>query len=54
MSNYVFFCLDCNEEFTQHMNMSEYEKGGLTCPKCGGKRVTQHVEAFAAVTSRKS
>ena len=54
MSNYVLFCLDCSREFTLHMNMSEYEKGGLVCPTCGSKRVTQHVEAFSAVTSKKS
>ena len=54
MSNYAFFCLDCQQEFTQHLLMSEYEKGGFTCPKCGGDRVTQKVEAFSAVTSKKS
>jgi putative FmdB family regulatory protein len=54
MSNYVFFCLDCNREFTQHLLMSEYEKGGITCPMCGGTRVTQRVEAFSAVTAKKS
>ena len=54
MSNYVFFCLDCNREFTQHLLMSEFEKGGITCPKCGGTHVTQRVEAFSAVTSKKS
>ena len=54
MSNYVFFCLDCNKEFTQHLLMSEFEKGRMTCPICQGTRVTQRVEAFSAVTSKKS
>ncbi len=54
MSNYAFFCLDCQEEFMQHLLMSEYEKEERTCPKCGGLRVTQRVEAFSAVTSKKS
>jgi putative FmdB family regulatory protein len=54
MSNYLFFCQDCNLEFTQHLLMSEFEKGIMICPKCGGKRVTQRVEAFSAVTSKKS
>ncbi len=54
MSHYVFLCLDCNKEFTQHLLISEFEKGGLTCPDCGGKNVTQRVEAFSAVTSHKS
>ena len=54
MSNYVFFCLDCNREFTQHLLMSEFERGNITCPKCGSTHVTQRVEAFSAVTSKKS
>jgi len=54
MSNYVFFCLDCNREFTQHLLMSEFERGNITCPKCGSAHVTQRVEAFSAVTSKKS
>jgi putative FmdB family regulatory protein len=54
MSHYAFVCLECNEEFAQVLLISEFEKGGITCPKCGGKRVLQKVEAFAAVTSRKS
>ena len=54
MSNYVFLCLDCNHEFSQHLLISEFEKGGVVCPKCGSKHVTQHVEAFSAVTSKKS
>ena len=54
MSNYVFFCLDCNREFIQHLRMSEFEKGGILCPACGGAHVTQRVEAFSAVTSKKS
>jgi len=54
MSLYVFFCEDCNQEFTETLHMSDFEKGGITCPKCGGKRVHQRVEAFSAVTSKKS
>ncbi len=54
MSYYVFVCLDCKEEFSERLLISEFEKGGIKCPKCGGSKVTQKVEAFAAVTSRKS
>ncbi len=54
MSHYVFLCLDCNAEFSQHLLISEFEKGGLVCPKCGSKKVEQRVEAFSAVTSKKS
>ena len=54
MSQYVFHCQDCNKEFTQTLHIAELEKGGVACPLCGGKRVTQVVTAFSAVTSRKS
>ena len=54
MPQYVFFCPDCHKDFTQHLIISEFEKGGITCPNCGGKRVKLHVEEFAAVTSKKS
>jgi putative FmdB family regulatory protein len=54
MPHYVFVCLECNQEFTQVLMISEFEKGGITCPKCSGKRVLQKVEAFSAKTSRKS
>ncbi len=54
MSQYVFLCQDCNQEFTQTLHMAELKKGGVTCPHCGGKRVNQVVTAFSAVTSKKS
>lgn len=54
MSNYVFLCQDCKKEFTQTLHIAELEKGGVTCPHCGSKRVTQEVSAFSAVTSKKS
>lgn len=54
MPQYVFLCLDCNKEFTRILHITEMEKGDVACPHCGGKRTTQQVAAFAAVTSRKS
>jgi putative FmdB family regulatory protein len=54
MSQYVFHCQDCNKEFTKTLHIADLEKGGVACPHCGGKRVTQVVTAFSAVTSRKS
>ena len=54
MSLYVFHCQDCNKEFTQTLHIADLEKGGVACPHCGGKRVTQLVTAFSAVTSKKS
>jgi putative FmdB family regulatory protein len=54
MRKYVFLCQDCNKEFTQTLHIADLEKGGVACAHCGGKRVTQVVTAFAAVTSKKS
>jgi putative FmdB family regulatory protein len=54
MSQYVFHCQDCNKEFTQTLHMADMEKGNLTCPHCGSKRVHQLVTAFSAVTAKKS
>jgi putative FmdB family regulatory protein len=54
MSHYAFYCLDCNHEFTEDMHMSDFDKRETTCPHCGSKRVSQRVEAFSAVTAKKS
>ena len=54
MSHYVFLCADCKKEFTKDLHMADLEKAEITCPACGGKRVNQQVEAFSAVTSKKS
>jgi putative FmdB family regulatory protein len=54
MSTYVFLCQDCNKEFTQTLHMADHDKGVVTCPHCGSKKVEQAVTAFAAVTSKKS
>lgn len=54
MSNYVFLCLDCHQEFAKTLHMSDLEKERVTCPHCSSTRVEQRVEAFSAVTSKKS
>lgn len=54
MSHYVFYCQDCNKEFEQSLHMSDFDKHQMTCPNCGSKRISQRVEAFSAVTSKKS
>lgn len=54
MSQYTFHCDDCNKEFSRTLHIAEAEKGGVTCPHCGSKNVSQLVTAFSAVTSRKS
>jgi len=54
MPHYVFLCQDCNKEFTQILHIADLERGGVVCPHCGGKRVTQERTAFSAVTPKKS
>jgi putative FmdB family regulatory protein len=54
MPHYVFFCQDCNKEFSQILHIADLEKGGVVCPTCGGNRVIQAVASFSAVTSKKS
>ena len=54
MPHYVFRCQSCNKTFTRILPISELEKGGIKCPRCGSKKVQQQVAAFSAVTSKKS
>jgi putative FmdB family regulatory protein len=54
MSQYVFLCQDCNKEFTLILHVSEVAKASVVCPHCGGKRVTQEITAFSAITAKKS
>lgn len=54
MPVYVFICQDCGKEFEIILRMSELDKGGVKCPKCGSEKVKQKLAAFAAVTSKKS
>ncbi len=54
MPHYVFLCLDCKKEFTQILHIADLDKGGVACPHCGSKNVTQEVSAFSVVTSKKS
>ncbi len=54
MPQYEFFCKDCQQTFTKILTLAEYDKGGLTCPKCNGGNVEQRLQAFYAVTSKKS
>jgi putative FmdB family regulatory protein len=54
MAQYVFLCQDCNKEFTLSRHIADIEKSSVECPHCGGKRVTQVVEPFSALTGRKT
>lgn len=54
MPQYNFVCQACQKEFSRIMSISEYEKGGITCPHCGSDKVEQRWAAFYAITSKKS
>jgi hypothetical protein len=36
------------------LTFSEYDKGEIACPNCGGKNVHQEAAEFFGVTSKKS
>jgi putative FmdB family regulatory protein len=54
MPQYEYFCDSCNKEVTLAMSMSEHDKGGAACPKCGGRGLRPLVGTFFSKTSRKS
>ena len=54
MPQYEFVCQGCQKKFSRVLTLAEYEKGGITCPHCGSKKVEQRWAAFYAVTSKKS
>lgn len=54
MPQYEYVCLDCKNNFTTILTLSEHDKETVTCPKCGSKKVEQKVMAFFAVTGKKS
>ena len=54
MPQYVFHCEDCRKDFEQHLHMADMEKPEVACPWCGSKRVVHQVEAFYAVTGKKT
>jgi putative FmdB family regulatory protein len=53
MPYYDYACLECKERFSLVLTLSEYNRGGVKCPKCGGE-VEQVPSPFFAVTTRKS
>ena len=54
MPQYEFFCAACEKAFLTTLSLAEYEKGKIVCPKCGGRKLTQRMTVFYAVTSKKS
>jgi len=54
MPTYDFQCKDCGKEFSKLMTISQRDKKKAECPHCQGKKVSQLMSGFMAVTSRKS
>lgn len=54
MPEYAYVCLDCGKKFSARMTISEHDKQGAKCPKCGSKKLRQEVTGFYAITSKKS
>ncbi len=54
MPVYEYLCKECHKHFEKVLTLDEHEKGKITCPRCGSKKIEQEPAAFFAVTSRKS
>ena len=54
MPVYDYVCKKRRKSFELVLTLSEHDKGGIRCPKCGSKKVEQEFVAFFAVTSKKS
>jgi len=54
MPHYVFFCEECEKEFTLVLRISELETAEVKCPECGSTKVHQKAATFSAMTGKKS
>ena len=54
MPVYEYFCETCSREVTIPMTISQHDKGGATCPQCGGTSLRPQVGTVFTQTSRKS
>ena len=46
MPNYNYECQDCNNIFEVTASISEMEKGGFACTKCGSKKTKRLFDGF--------
>jgi putative FmdB family regulatory protein len=49
MPIYEYRCNDCGKEFEKRVARAD-DTGGVQCPSCGEKHLTQRFSTFAAVT----
>lgn len=54
MPMYDFQCEDCQHEFSLKLTYAAYDRGGISCPVCGSKKVRQVISHVSVRTSRKS
>lgn len=54
MPTYEYQCSKCLALFTVAITMAEHDRGAVTCPECGSRKVTQQFSVFFAKTSKKS
>ena len=54
MPLYEYFCEKCQREVTIPMTIGQHEKGGVTCPQCGGSALRPQMGTVFTQTSRKS
>jgi putative FmdB family regulatory protein len=54
MPTYDYVCLGCGKKFAVQMTIGDHDKRKVKCPKCSGKKTQQRIEAFIAITAKKS
>ncbi|MBH0202069.1 MAG: zinc ribbon domain-containing protein [Nitrospira sp.] len=54
MPMYDYKCLDCGKESLIVVTLKEHERGEVTCPACGSKKLQQLFSPFIAHTTKKS
>lgn len=54
MPMYDYKCLDCGKESLIVVTLKEHERGEVTCPSCGSKKLQQLFSSFIAHTTKKS
>jgi len=54
MPLYEYYCEKCKREVTVRMSLSEREKSGVACPKCGNRSMRPLLGTVFTQTSRKS
>ena len=54
MPMYEYKCVDCKNEFSVTMSISEHDTKKVECPACKSPNVEWRPSAFFAVTPKKS